>query len=134
MIDVMEEQNEVTQKGGTMRLGAYPCEVMDGTRARKAYGQAMVHERHRHRYEFNNSYRDQFQEAGGVFSGLSPDGNLVEIFELPSHPWFVSCQFHPEFQSRPVSAHPLFREFVRASLVYAGVFENDNSAQKQPAG
>ena len=134
VIDLMEEQNEVTQKGGTMRLGAYPCEVMDGTRARKTYGQAMVHERHRHRYEFNNSYRDQFQEAGGVFSGLSPDGNLVEIFELPNHPWFVSCQFHPEFQSRPVSAHPLFREFVRASLVYAGVLENDNSAQKQPAG
>ena len=134
VIDLMEEQNEVTQKGGTMRLGAYPCEVMDGTRARKTYGQAMVHERHRHRYEFNNSYRDQFQEAGGVFSGLSPDGNLVEIFELPNHPWFVSCQFHPEFQSRPVSTHPLFREFVRASLVYAGVLENDNSAQKQPAG
>ncbi len=133
VIDLMEEQNEVTQKGGTMRLGAYPCEVMDGTRARKIYGQAMVHERHRHRYEFNNSYRDQFQEAGGVFSGLSPDGNLVEIFELPNHPWFVSCQFHPEFQSRPVSAHPLFREFVRASLVYAGVFENNNSVQKQPA-
>lgn len=130
VIDLMEEQNEVTEKGGTMRLGAYPCEVMEGSLARKAYGEALVHERHRHRWEFNNSYREQFQEAGAVFSGLSPDGNLVEIFELPGHPWFVSCQFHPEFQSRPVVAHPLFKDFVGASLVYSGVLSNDSSAEK----
>lgn len=130
VIDLMEDQNDVTEKGGTMRLGAYPCDLADGTIARKAYGADLVHERHRHRYEFNNSYRQQFEDAGGVFSGLSPDGNLVEIFELPDHPWFVSCQFHPEFQSRPVSAHPLFRDFVRASLVCSGALENDNSAEK----
>ena len=130
VIDLMEDQNDVTEKGGTMRLGAYPCDLADGTIARKAYGADLVHERHRHRYEFNNSYRQQFEDAGGVFSGLSPDGNLVEIFELPGHPWFVSCQFHPEFQSRPVSAHPLFRDFVRASLVCSGALENDNSAEK----
>ena len=130
VIDLMEDQNDVTEKGGTMRLGAYPCDLADGTIAKKAYGEDLVHERHRHRYEFNNSYRQQFEDAGGVFSGLSPDGNLVEIFELPDHPWFVSCQFHPEFQSRPVSAHPLFRDFVRASLVCSGALENDNSAEK----
>ena len=130
VIDLMEDQNDVTEKGGTMRLGAYPCDLADGTIAKKAYGEDLVHERHRHRYEFNNSYRQQFEDAGGVFSGLSPDGNLVEIFELPDHPWFVSCQFHPEFQSRPVSAHPLFSDFVRASLVCSGALENDNSAEK----
>ena len=130
VIDLMEDQNDVTEKGGTMRLGAYPCDLADGTIAKKAYAADLVHERHRHRYEFNNSYRQQFEDAGGVFSGLSPDGNLVEIFELPGHPWFVSCQFHPEFQSRPVSAHPLFRDFVRASLVCSGALENDNSAEK----
>ena len=118
VIDLMEEQNEVTEKGGTMRLGAYPCEVMEGSLARKAYGEALVHERHRHRWEFNNSYREQFQEAGAVFSGLSPDGNLVEIFELPGHPWFVSCQFHPEFTSTPRDGHPLFSGFVKAALDY----------------
>jgi len=130
VIDLMADQNDVTEKGGTMRLGAYPCDLADGTIARKAYAEDLIHERHRHRYEFNNSYRQQFEDAGGVFSGLSPDGNLVEIFELPDHPWFVSCQFHPEFQSRPVSAHPLFRDFVRASLVCSGALENDSSAEK----
>ena len=130
VIDLMADQNDVTEKGGTMRLGAYPCDLADGTIARRAYGEDLIHERHRHRYEFNNSYRQQFEDAGGVFSGLSPDGNLVEIFELPDHPWFVSCQFHPEFQSRPVSAHPLFRDFVRASLVCSGALENDSSAEK----
>jgi len=130
VIDLMADQNDITEKGGTMRLGAYPCDLADGTIARRAYGEDLIHERHRHRYEFNNSYRQQFEDAGGVFSGLSPDGNLVEIFELPDHPWFVSCQFHPEFQSRPVSAHPLFRDFVRASLVCSGALENDSSAEK----
>ena len=130
VIDLMADQNDVTEKGGTMRLGAYPCDLADGTIAKNAYGEDLIHERHRHRYEFNNSYRQQFEDAGGVFSGLSPDGNLVEIFELPDHPWFVSCQFHPEFQSRPVSAHPLFRDFIRASLVCSGALENDSSAEK----
>ncbi|MFP6634198.1 MAG: CTP synthase [Planctomycetota bacterium] len=130
VIDLMADQNDVTEKGGTMRLGAYPCDLAAGTIAKNAYGADLIHERHRHRYEFNNFYRQQFEDAGGVFSGLSPDGNLVEIFELPDHPWFVSCQFHPEFQSRPVSAHPLFRDFVRASLVCSGALENDSSAEK----
>ena len=130
VIDLMADQNDVTEKGGTMRLGAYPCDLAAGTIAKNAYGEDLIHERHRHRYEFNNSYRQQFEDAGGVFSGLSPDGNLVEIFELPDHPWFVSCQFHPEFQSRPVSAHPLFRDFIRASLVCSGALENDSSAEK----
>ncbi len=130
VIDLMEDQNDVTEKGGTMRLGAYPCDLSDDTLARKAYGEEQVHERHRHRFEFNNSYRQQFEDSGGIFSGLSPDGNLVEIFEIPDHPWFLSCQFHPEFQSGPVKAHPLFRDFVRASLVYSGDFDNDSNAEK----
>ena len=130
VIDLMEDQNDVTEKGGTMRLGAYPCDLSDDTLARKAYGEEQVHERHRHRFEFNNSYRQQFEDSGGIFSGLSPDGNLVEIFEIPDHPWFLSCQFHPEFQSGPVKAHPLFRDFVRASLVYSGDFDTDSNAEK----
>jgi len=103
-------------KGGTMRLGAYPCRLKEGTLAHQAYGVAAISERHRHRYEFNNRYKDVLEEKGLVFSGVSPNGELVEIVELPDHPWFVGCQFHPEFKSRPMNAHPLFREFIRASL------------------
>jgi CTP synthase len=116
VISLLETQRGVVQMGGTMRLGAYPCRLASGSVAAQAYGRELVHERHRHRYEFNNAYRERFEAAGARFSGLSPDGQLVEIFELPDQPWFVSCQFHPEFQSKPVSPHQLFRAFVRASL------------------
>jgi CTP synthase len=116
VIDLMESQRNVQAKGGTMRLGAYPCRLAEGSRAAAAYGTRKISERHRHRYEFNNAYRDRMAGKGMVFSGLSPDGNLVEIVELREHPWFVACQFHPEFQSTPMSAHPLFRAFVAAAL------------------
>jgi CTP synthase len=115
VIDLMETQKTVTQKGGTMRLGAYPCKVPADTRARAAYGAEQITERHRHRYEFNNAFRQVLADQGLVFSGLSPDGHLVEIVELRDHPWFVGCQFHPEFQSTPLKAHPLFRDFVAAA-------------------
>lgn len=116
VIDYMADQKEITAKGGTMRLGAYPCELTDGTQAESAYGIKTISERHRHRLEFNNRFREQMTQHGLVFSGLSPDGNLVEIIELTHHPWFVACQFHPEFQSTPLKAHPLFREFVKAAM------------------
>ena len=116
VICLMDEQRQVADKGGTMRLGAYPCHLREGSRAFAAYGRPEVSERHRHRYEFNNQYRQQFMAHGLIPSGLSPDGKLVEIIELTDHPWFVAVQFHPEFQSKPTRAHPLFREFVRASL------------------
>ncbi|MDI3327794.1 MAG: CTP synthase [Alicyclobacillaceae bacterium] len=118
VIDLLPEQKDVTDKGGTMRLGAYPCQLREGTLARKAYGTDVVFERHRHRYEFNNAYRDALQEAGMVISGTSPDGRLVEVVELKDHPWFVATQFHPEFTSRPNRPQPLFREFVRAASLY----------------
>ncbi len=116
VIDLMEEQQGVTQKGGTMRLGAYPCLLQEGSRALEAYGRKEISERHRHRYEVNNAYREVLRDGGMVLSGLSPDGDLVEMVELPDHPWFVGCQFHPEFKSRPMEPHPLFSAFIRASL------------------
>ena len=112
----MPDQEDVENKGGTMRLGAYPCKVMPGTRAFEAYGEELVYERHRHRYEVSNDYRSQLAEAGLVISGLSPDGHLTEMVELPDHPWFVATQAHPEFKSRPGKPHPLFRDFVAAAL------------------
>ena len=115
VIDLMEEQRGITEKGGTMRLGAYPCRLRPGTQAAQAYHATDISERHRHRYEFNNEYRDLFEEKGMQIVGTSPDGQLVEMVEISDHPWFVACQFHPEFKSRPLAAHPLFREFVAAS-------------------
>jgi CTP synthase len=112
VIDLLPEQKGVENKGGTMRLGNYPCQLVDGSRAAKAYGQSLVYERHRHRFEFNNQFRDILRKAGMVYSGLSPDGRLVELCELADHPWMVSCQFHPEFGSRPSRPHPLFRDFI----------------------
>jgi CTP synthase len=112
VIDLMLDQKDKKSKGGTMRLGNYPCHLVEGSLAAKAYGQAEVQERHRHRYEFNNEYRDQLAKAGMVFSGLSPDGRLVEVCEIAGHPWMLACQFHPEFGSRPGHPHPLFRDFV----------------------
>jgi CTP synthase len=112
VIDFMPEQKKMDQKGGTMRLGNYPCKLIPGTHAAQAYGQNLIYERHRHRYEFNNEFRERLEKAGMVYSGLSPDNLLVEICELSSHPWMVSCQFHPEFGSRPSHPHPLFRDFI----------------------
>ncbi|PIP35743.1 MAG: CTP synthetase [Desulfobacterales bacterium CG23_combo_of_CG06-09_8_20_14_all_52_9] len=103
-------------KGGTMRLGAYPCRIMENSMAHRAYRSELISERHRHRYEFNNAYRERLEAQGLVFSGVSPNGELVEIIELPDHPWYLGCQFHPEFKSRPMDPHPLFRDFIKASL------------------
>lgn len=116
VIDLMPDQRGVTEKGGTMRLGNYPCVILPGTRAAQAYGTTEVVERHRHRFEFNNAYRQRLQQAGLVISGQSPDGQLVEIIELRDHPWYVASQFHPEFLSRPNRPHPLFQGFVAAAL------------------
>ncbi|GAV22858.1 CTP synthase [Carboxydothermus pertinax] len=116
VIDLLPEQKEVEQLGGTMRLGLYPCKLIPGTKAAQAYGEEIVYERHRHRYEFNNEYRKLLTELGLVISGTSPDGRLVEIIEISDHPWFVATQFHPEFKSRPNRPHPLFRDFIGASL------------------
>ncbi len=120
VIDIMPDQEDITDKGGTMRLGAYPCKVQSGTLAEEAYGESLVYERHRHRFEVNNAYREQLTEAGLKISGLSPDERLVEMIELPEdvHPWFVASQAHPEFKSRPTTPAPLFREFVRAAIAH----------------
>jgi CTP synthase len=118
VIDLMPDQQADGDKGGTMRLGAYPCEIGEGTMARDIYGNPAVRERHRHRYEVNNEWRDRLEEFGLVLSGLSPDGRLVEIIELPphQHPWYLAGQFHPEFRSSPRAPHPLFQSFVSAAL------------------
>ena len=115
VIDLIPDQAGVVDKGGTMRLGAYPCVLAEGSRAQAAYGAPLVSERHRHRFEVSNAYRDQLTEAGLVISGTSPDGRLVEMVELPDHPWFVATQAHPEFKSRPTNPHPLFRNFIAAA-------------------
>lgn len=116
VINLMENQKKVSGKGGTMRLGSYPCTLQKETVAYKSYGKDEILERHRHRYEFNNAYMDRFKEAGMLLSGICPDNQLVEIVELKKHPWFLGCQYHPEFQSKPMKAHPLFKAFVKASL------------------
>lgn len=118
VISLLEEQRDVKFKGGTMRLGAYPCKLKPYTIAYEAYKEEMISERHRHRYEFNNRYKETLMKHGMVFSGVSPDNDLVEIIELEGHPWFVAVQFHPEFKSKPTRPHPLFREFIRAALRY----------------
>lgn len=116
VIDIMDDQKDVTNKGGTMRLGLYPCRLVEGSRVRDMYGEELIYERHRHRWEFNNAYRSVLQDAGLKIVGLSPDERLVEIVELPEHPWFVGVQFHPEFKSRPNRPQKLFADFIRASL------------------
>ncbi|MGG1631028.1 CTP synthase [Rossellomorea sp. NRS-1567] len=118
VIDLLPEQKDIEDLGGTLRLGLYPCKLTKGSKAYAAYDGEVVYERHRHRFEFNNHYREQMEEAGFIFSGTSPDGRLVEIIELSDHPWFVASQFHPEFTSRPTRPQPLFRDFVEASLAY----------------
>lgn len=130
VIDLMADQEEITELGGTMRLGDYPCQLQVDTLAASAYGRAaLIHERHRHRYEFNNAFRQEFEAAGVAFSGLSPDGRLVEIAELREHPFMLGTQFHPEFRSRPNAPHPLFLAFLRA----AARTRNSNAAQENPA-
>ncbi len=116
VIHIMETQKTVTRKGGTMRLGSYPCQLTKGTLVRRIYGRENIQERHRHRYEFNNAYREQLKKAGLVISGIFPEGDLVEMVELADHPWFLGCQFHPEFRSRPMAPHPLFESFIGACL------------------
>jgi CTP synthase len=121
VIDLLPEQRDIENKGGTMRLGVYPCKLLPGSRAAAAYGESVVYERHRHRFELNNQYRDRLAQVGAIFSGTSPNGRLVEIIELRDHPFFVGSQFHPEFRSRPGRPHPLFREFMAAVCRHAGV-------------
>jgi CTP synthase len=116
VVCLLDDQYAITHKGGTMRLGLYPTELLPESLAHRAYGAAQIHERHRHRYEFNNGYRQQFEERGMVFSGTSPGGKLVEVVELADHPWFLAVQCHPEFRSKPTQSHPLFRSFLQASL------------------
>lgn len=123
VISIMDDQKDQTKKGGTMRLGAYPCEVKEGSMLEKSYGSGEIFERHRHRYEFNNKYRQLFEENGMLISGVSPNGVLVEAVEIPTNDFFVGVQYHPEFKSRPNHAHPLFREFVRAAGSYAASLE-----------
>ncbi len=119
VIDLMPDQRGVVEKGATMRLGAYPCSLAEKSLARKAYAAAEVSERHRHRYEFNNEFRETLSARGLRITGLSPDGRLVEIVEIQDHPWFLGCQFHPEFQSRPMAPHPLFRDFIGAAYAFS---------------
>lgn len=123
VIDLMPDQRDIADLGGTMRLGSYPCRPVEGSIAARAYQAEMVHERHRHRFEFNNEYREKLEEAGLVLSGLSPDGRLVEIAELRDHPFMLGSQFHPEFKSRPTRPHPLFSGFVRAARTHAGLLD-----------
>ena len=129
VIDLMPDQKNIKDMGATMRLGAYPCTIQDGTKAMEAYKHTYISERHRHRYEVNNKYRKKLTDNGLVLSGLSPDRELVEMIELKDHPWFVACQFHPELKSRATNAHPLFREFVKASLQHSE--ETGSSTQKE---
>ena len=119
VIDLMETQRGVTDLGGTMRLGAYPAMLTPDSQVARAYGTTVVSERHRHRYEFNNVYRQQFAAHGLKFSGTSPDGSLVEVIELPEHPWFLAVQYHPEFKSKPTSPQPLFAGFVGAAVAHS---------------
>ena len=115
MIHIMETQKSVTKKGGTMRLGSYPCHIVSGSLAHKIYGQDDINERHRHRFEYNNDFKERLESAGLKVSGTSPDGLLVEIVEIPTHKFFIGGQFHPEFKSRPDKPAPLFREFIKAA-------------------
>ena len=119
VIDLMPEQKNVTDLGGTMRLGAYPCVLKKGSLAHKLYGEDQISERHRHRYEVNNEYRDRLTEAGLILSGISPDGKIVEMIEVPDEPFYIGTQAHPEFKSRPNHAHPLFRGLVAAACAYS---------------
>jgi CTP synthase len=134
VIDLLPEQRDIEEKGGTMRLGVYPCKLTPNTKAAAAYGEAVIYERHRHRFEFNNHYRDALAQAGVIFSGTSPNGRLVEIIELRDHPFFVGSQFHPEFRSRPGNPHPLFREFMVAATSRPGLVAEREAVVGEPNG
>ena len=116
VIDMMQEQKKITAKGGTMRLGAYPCKIKKGTKAFAVYGKENISERHRHRYEFNNTFLKEYEKKGMIASGINPDNNLVEMVELKDHPWFIGVQYHPEYKSTVAKPHPLFVRFVKAAL------------------
>ncbi|TPW04681.1 MAG: CTP synthase, partial [bacterium] len=131
VIDLMADQATKTQKGGTMRLGSFECFVPTDTRTHAAYGSELVHERHRHRYEFNNAYREMFERGGFRVAGVHRGLNLVEILELDEHPWFVGVQFHPELKSRPNRPHPLFAGFIKSAMIHAG---HATTSGKRPAG
>jgi len=133
VICLMDAQRQVTDMGGTMRLGAYPARLKPGSRAARAYDTLDISERHRHRYEVNNTYRELLLQHGLEFSGVSPDGQLVEMIEVPNHPWFVGCQFHPELKSRPMAAHPLFAAFIAAALEHRGPRTGEGEVAMQPA-
>ena len=133
VICLMDSQSQVTQKGGTMRLGAYPARLRAGSLAASVYGSEEISERHRHRYEVNNAYRDVLVEHGLRFSGLSPDGNLVEMIELPGHPYFLGCQFHPELKSRPTRPHPLFAGFIEAAARFGGLLDAPRGSDPEPS-
>jgi CTP synthase len=133
VIDLLPEQRGIGEMGGTMRLGLYPCQLLDGTVAKDAYATDQVQERHRHRFEFNNTYRELFQEKGMVFSGQSPDGRLVEIAELKEHPFMLGSQFHPEFLSRPNRAHPLFRTFLEAVKEHSAASVSETKREAESA-
>jgi CTP synthase len=128
VIDYMPDQKDVSNKGGTMRLGAYPAKLQAGTKVQEAYDRFMISERHRHRLEVNNDFLPPLQRAGLLVSGASPDGRLVETIELKDHPWFVGCQFHPEFKSKPFDPHPLFKAFVQAALAQSLATRHDQTA------
>jgi CTP synthase len=133
VICLMDSQRQVTDLGGTMRLGAYAARLTPGSRAAEAYGTLEISERHRHRYEVNNAYRELLGKNGIRFSGVSPDGDLVEIIEIPEHPWYLGCQFHPELKSRPTQAHPLFAAFVAAALARRGDAHRDRAGPSRLA-
>ena len=118
VINLMESQKEITQKGGTMRLGAWDCQLLPGSKIFEAYGKEYISERHRHRYEFNNDYKDILEKAGLQCTGINPNTGLVEVIELPSEPWFVGVQYHPEYKSTVANPHPLFIAFIKAALAY----------------
>ena len=132
IIDLLPEQRDVEEKGGTMRLGLWPCRLQPGTLALDAYGESVVFERHRHRFEVNNEFRELLKRHGAVFSGLSPDGRLVEIMELRDHPWFLGTQFHPEFRSRPDDPHPLFVSFVEACKAFRAGLQAMSAVVERP--
>jgi CTP synthase len=134
VISLMSEQREVTNMGGTMRLGAYPCVLTEGSKSHRAYGKSQISERHRHRYEFNNNYSGQIFSQGMIAAGMSPDGGLVEMVEIPSHHWFVGVQFHPELKSRPTAPHPLFRDFVGAAVRFRESRQPRSVVKSQSAG
>jgi CTP synthase len=126
----MESQKNIKEMGASMRLGAYPCVLKKNSKAFAAYQSDLISERHRHRFEFNNQFIESFESNGLSFSGMSPDGKLVEIIEIKDHPWFVGVQFHPELKSRAIKAHPLFREFVKAALAHQKSYSDHNGHSK----